>query len=85
MDIVLGKLGTNIEHHSLSHLYGNGLSTVCTAVFNVCSATVECVLQNYTLQFQPGTFCYWMASCQAIHSIHILIIVPKDDQLNYCN
>ena len=39
--VTLWRLDTNIKYRPLAHLFGMGLSTVCAAVHDVCTAIVE--------------------------------------------
>lgn len=93
--ITLWRLGTNIEYRSLSHLFGVGLSTVCVAVSDVCSAIVEHLASRYIAipagerlkLVVDGFMSKWgVPQCVgAIDSTHIPIIAPKDSPLDYYN
>lgn len=47
MAITLWRLATNTEYHSLSHLFGVGISTACVAVSDVCSAIMNHLARRY--------------------------------------
>ena len=93
--ITLWRLGTNIEYRSLAHLFGVGLSTVCVAVHDVCTAIVDNLLQRYiriptgsdAQAVVDGFLCTWgFPQCfGAIDGTHIPIIAPRDNPLDYYN
>ena len=47
MAITLWRLGIEIEYHSLSQLFGIGLSTVPVVVADVCTAIVQYLANRY--------------------------------------
>ena len=45
--VTIWKLATNCEYHTISNLFGIGLSTVSTIVIETCQAIAEKLLKKY--------------------------------------
>ena len=45
--ITLWRLGTNVEYHTISHLFGVAMSTAYNIVHEACKAIVDSLLDQY--------------------------------------
>ena len=86
--IALWRLGTNVEYHTISHLFGVGTSTACKIVHEVCKAIVDCLLEKYINIPQGNAAMDVVRGCEekwgfpqcfgAVDDSHIPIIPPHD-------
>ena len=93
--VTLWGLGTNVEFHTISHLFGVGISTACVTVRDVCSAIVEKLAPRFITvpcgnelkAVVEGFLSRWgFPQCVgAIDGSHIPIIAPKENATDYFN
>lgn len=93
--IALWKLATSSEYRSVSELFGVGISTVFNCVQDFCNAVIRVLLPVH-IAFPDAVKLQEMASLfearwklpqcvGAIDRIHIPIITPQENSLDYLN
>lgn len=93
--VTLWRLSTNIEYHSISHLFGIRLSTACMITQETVSTIVH-VLKSHFIKVPKGSDLrdivngfmdrWGFPQCAGtIDGTHVLIIAPHVNRANYYN
>ena len=91
--VTIWRLATNVEYHSIGHLFGISRASVCCIVQEVCKEIIHVLMPRYIkwpegdrMQEVIDVFEHkwgYPQCCGAIDGSHIPIIAPKQFHTNY--
>ena len=93
--VTLWRLATNVEHHTIGHLFGISRASVCCIVHEVCETIVHVVMPKYikwpkgeqlqeTVDLFENMWNYPQCT-GAVDGSHIPIIAPEEFHTDYFN